>query len=121
MRINFTCHCQTKFFKNIIKCNNLSRKCRFQQNMEIVGIISGEIPPIQHPNSIICPSKMFILQGLSSGSGTPVVLIKLRSLLGCRNILKRKKHKLQGNKYNCVLCSAHCEETIFHLFFFMSF
>jgi hypothetical protein len=37
--------------------------------------------------------------------------------LNVRNILRKKKHKLQGNNYNCVLCSAHCEETTFHLFF----
>jgi len=34
-----------------------------------------------------------------------------------RNILKRKKHKLEGNNYNCVLCSNNIEETAFHLFF----
>jgi hypothetical protein len=34
-----------------------------------------------------------------------------------RNILRRKKHKLEGNNYNCVLCSENREETTFHLFF----
>jgi hypothetical protein len=38
-------------------------------------------------------------------------------MLNVTNILRRKKHKLQGNNYNCVLCSAQCEEAIFHLFF----
>jgi hypothetical protein len=37
--------------------------------------------------------------------------------LNVRNIMRRKKHKLQGNNYNCVLCPAQCEETTFHLFF----
>jgi hypothetical protein len=31
--------------------------------------------------------------------------------------MKRKRHKLQGNNYNCVLCSNKIEETSFHLFF----
>ena len=37
--------------------------------------------------------------------------------LNTRNILKRKKQKLEGNNYNCVLCSNNIEETAFHLFF----
>jgi hypothetical protein len=37
--------------------------------------------------------------------------------LNVRNILRRKKHKLQGNNYNCVLCSENTKETTFHLFF----
>jgi hypothetical protein len=37
--------------------------------------------------------------------------------LNVRNILRRKKHKLEGNNYNCVLCSHKREETTFHLFF----
>jgi hypothetical protein len=30
-----------------------------------------------------------------------------------RNILRRKKHNLQGNDYNCVLCTTQSEETTF--------
>ena len=41
--------------------------------------------------------------------------------LNTRNILKRKKHKLEGNNYNCVLCNNNVEETAFHLFFSCSF
>ena len=41
----------------------------------------------------------------------------LMDRLNTRNILRRKKHKLQGNNYNCVLCSNNIEETAFHLFF----
>jgi hypothetical protein len=37
--------------------------------------------------------------------------------LNVRNILRRKKHKIQGNNYNCILCSENTEETTFHLFF----
>ena len=37
--------------------------------------------------------------------------------LNTRNILKRKKHKLEGNNYNCILYSNNLEETAFHLFF----
>jgi hypothetical protein len=41
----------------------------------------------------------------------------LMDRLNTRNILKREKHKLEGNNYNCVLCSNNVEETAFHLFF----
>jgi hypothetical protein len=37
--------------------------------------------------------------------------------LNVRNILRRKKHKLEGNNYNRVLCPNGREETTFHLFF----
>lgn len=41
--------------------------------------------------------------------------------LSIRNILKRKKHKLNDNNYNCVLCDGGYEETAFHLFFSCTF
>jgi hypothetical protein len=41
--------------------------------------------------------------------------------LNVRNILRRKECKLEGNNYNCVLCTANREETTFHLFFFCDF
>jgi hypothetical protein len=41
----------------------------------------------------------------------------LMDRLNVRNILRRKRHKLQGNDYTCVLCSATTEETTFLLFF----
>jgi hypothetical protein len=41
----------------------------------------------------------------------------LMDRLNVRNILRRKKHKLQGNDYSCVLCADHYEETTFHRFF----
>jgi hypothetical protein len=37
--------------------------------------------------------------------------------LNTRNLLKRKKHKLEGNNYNCILYDHNVEETAFHLFF----
>jgi hypothetical protein len=37
--------------------------------------------------------------------------------LNVKNILRRKKHKLQGNDYSYVMCAAQCEETSFHLLF----
>jgi hypothetical protein len=40
--------------------------------------------------------------------------------LNVRNILRRKKHKLQGNNYNCVLCYENTEETTFHIFLLLS-
>jgi hypothetical protein len=45
----------------------------------------------------------------------------LMDRLNVRNILRRKKHKLQDNNYSCVLCSLNCEEMIFHLFFACQF
>jgi hypothetical protein len=45
----------------------------------------------------------------------------LMDRLNTRNILKRKKHKLEGNNYNCVLCNSNVEETAFHLFFSCTF
>jgi hypothetical protein len=41
----------------------------------------------------------------------------LMDRLNTRNMLKRRRYKLEGNNYNCVLCSAQREETAFHLFF----
>lgn len=37
--------------------------------------------------------------------------------LNTRNILKRKDLAIEGNNYNCVLCSLNREETAFHFFF----
>jgi hypothetical protein len=37
--------------------------------------------------------------------------------LNVRNILRRKKCKLEGNDYSCPLCPQSREETTFHLFF----
>jgi hypothetical protein len=45
----------------------------------------------------------------------------LMDRLNVRNILRRKRHKLQDNNYNCVICSCHYEETTFQLFFSCSF
>jgi hypothetical protein len=41
----------------------------------------------------------------------------LMDRLNTSNILKRKRYKLEGNNYNCVMCPAQREETAFHLFF----
>jgi len=37
--------------------------------------------------------------------------------LNTRNMLKRKRYKIEDDNYNFVLCTAQREETIFHLFF----
>jgi len=37
----------------------------------------------------------------------------LMDRLNTRNILKRKKQKLEGDNYNCVLCNRNMEETTF--------
>jgi len=41
----------------------------------------------------------------------------LMDRLNTRNLLKRKRYKLEGNNYNCVLCLTQREEMAFHLFF----
>ena len=41
----------------------------------------------------------------------------LMDRLNTRNILRRKKQKLQGNNYNCVISNSNIEESAFHLFF----
>jgi hypothetical protein len=45
----------------------------------------------------------------------------LMDRLNVRNILRRKKYKLEGNNYSCVLCQSNREETTFHLFFLCPF
>jgi hypothetical protein len=45
------------------------------------------------------------------------VWLLLMDRLNVRNILKRKKHKLQDNNYSCPICLAGVKETTFHLFF----
>lgn len=37
--------------------------------------------------------------------------------LNTRNILRRKHTPVQGNNYNCAICTNETEETVFHLFF----
>ena len=41
----------------------------------------------------------------------------LMDKLNTGNLLKRKKFKIEGNNYRCVLCASHREETTIHLFF----
>jgi hypothetical protein len=37
--------------------------------------------------------------------------------LNVRNILRRRKYRLEGNDYSCPLCARNREDTTFHLFF----
>jgi hypothetical protein len=41
--------------------------------------------------------------------------------LNTRKILKRKKFKIEGNNYSCVMCASHSEETAMHLIFLCPF
>jgi hypothetical protein len=41
--------------------------------------------------------------------------------LNVRNIMRRKKFKLEGNDYSCPLCPGNNEETTFHHFFMCPF
>jgi hypothetical protein len=76
LRNSFICHFRIKLFKNIMQCSNLSSRPTSQRIQKIVGITFGIILCTQQPNSTICPSRMFTLQTLSSGFGTPAVPIK---------------------------------------------
>jgi hypothetical protein len=49
------------------------------------------------------------------------VWLLLMDRLNVRNILRRKNYRIQGNNYNCVLCSRNVEESTFHLFFTCEF
>jgi hypothetical protein len=75
------------------------------------------------PFQNVHPSKPFIWIWDSSCVNKIIVFARLLMMdrLNVRNILRRKKHKLHGNDYICVLCSAHCEEMMFYLFFTCSF
>jgi hypothetical protein len=91
----------------------------------ILGIIFGATPNytatrFYHlPYKNVHPPRSFIWLWDSSCANKIKVFawLLLMDRLNVRNILRRKKHKLQGNNYNCVLCTASCEETTFHLFF----
>lgn len=41
----------------------------------------------------------------------------LMDRLNTKNLLKRKKFKIEGNNYNCILCTSHREKIAMHLFF----
>ena len=45
----------------------------------------------------------------------------LMDRLNTRNILRRKKHKLENDNFNCILCEGNYEETAYHLFFSCTF
>jgi hypothetical protein len=40
-----------------------------------------------------------------------------RDRLNSRNLLRRKKYKIEEDNYNCVLCDLNNEESMYHLFF----
>jgi hypothetical protein len=70
------------------------------------------------PYKNVHPPRSFIWIWDSSCANKKKVFtwLLLMDRLNVRNILRRKKHKLQGNNYNYVLYSAQCEETTFHFF-----
>jgi hypothetical protein len=67
------------------------------------------------------PPLVWIWDSKCSNKIRVFVWLLLMDMLNVRNILRRKKHKLQDNNYNCPICSANVEETTFHLFFKCSF
>jgi hypothetical protein len=71
------------------------------------------------PYKNVHPPKAFIWIWDSSCANKIKVFawLLLMDRLNVRNILRRKKHKLQRNDYSCVMCTNQCEETTFHLFF----
>jgi hypothetical protein len=120
--INFTCLFLWKHFKNFRNNNILFTKYSWIIPMT-TGTTYGGTTPIHNLSSITFPTKMFSLLLLSSGYGRPDVTTRTKVFswlllmvrLNVLNILRRKKHKIEGNNYNCSICSANREETMFHL------
>ena len=71
------------------------------------------------PYKFILPSKPFIWIWDSKCANKLKVFswLMLVDRLNTRNILRRKKHNIQGNDYSCAICTQQQEETTFHLFF----
>jgi hypothetical protein len=68
------------------------------------------------------PIRMFNLLAHSFGFETLAAPTKSKYSPGYSSWTdSRKKKKLEGNNYNCPLCSMGREEIIFHLFFFCPF
>jgi hypothetical protein len=44
-----------------------------------------------------------------------------RDRINSRNLLKRKKYKIEGDDYSCVLCNLDIEEYTYHLLFLWPF
>jgi hypothetical protein len=95
--------------------------------LKMSGAIYGGTPTTLLQNFII--SLTHIPQNPLYGSRTSAPPTKSESLVGSCSWIdsmletysKEKKHKLEGNNYNCVLCHNNREETTFHLSFFLSF
>jgi hypothetical protein len=66
--------------------------------------------------SLLLPFSGFGIQSAATNSRVFSWLL-LMDRLNTRNILRRKKLKLEGNNYKCVLCSNNVEETAHHLLF----
>ena len=71
------------------------------------------------PYKFIHPPKPFIWIWDSKCANKLKVFswLMLVDRLNTRNILRRKKHNIQGNNYSCAICTQQQEETTFHLFF----
>ena len=71
------------------------------------------------PYKFIQPPKPFIWIWDSKCANKLKVFswLMLVDRLNTRNILRRKKHNIQGNDYSCAICTQQQEETAFHLFF----
>jgi hypothetical protein len=85
--------------------------------LKMYGVIYGgmpaTLPKFYHlPFRNMQPPRPFIWIWNSSCTNKITVFswLLLMDRLNVRNILRRKKHKLEGNNYNCVLCSNNREE-----------
>jgi hypothetical protein len=121
---NFMCYYLTKPSKNTNNCNSFSNITKQQLIRRTVDITYGVILSTHPPSFITCPTRTFIHQkplfGWDSSCANKIKVfawLLLMDRLNVRNILRRKKHKLQRNDYSCVMCTNQCEETTFHLFF----
>lgn len=123
---NFTCPCQNTHTKNTPSCRQSSNSCSLNQGPRISGTIYGA--PQSTPRlSTITHINLCTPLNLSPGFGAQNATTSFESSplfmdrLNTRNIIKRKKHKLEGDNYNCVLCEGNYEETTFHPFFSCTF
>jgi hypothetical protein len=105
----------TKPFKSSYKEYKSHRK------IKIVGNTFGKNLNILPLNFTICITLVLTFVWIWDPKCTNKIKVfgwlLLMDMLNVRNILKRKRYKLERNDYTCVLCSRGVEETTFRLFF----
>jgi hypothetical protein len=101
--------------------NNATNAHTINQHIKCKSCASSKFYHLAYKN--IQPSRPFIWIWDSKCSNKLKAFIWLMMMdrLNVRNILRRKKFKLEGNDYSCPLCPGHRDETTFHQFFSCSF